>query len=161
MTAKRWIRCWLKRRHWLIRGRPGGSLSLFHAQARPELALDLLVIEPPFPPRKFVVVGAGEKADGDLKASRLAPAAAVIAPCLRPAERLLQKGVRVERLLLRTQTADNHFAPTPDDQSVNNRRVDVLFGKQKVGSLRNRVSVFVAQVADAGEAVVVTHDAGS
>src|SRR5215468_3902212 len=112
-----------------------------NAHARPELALDLLVVQPPFPAHKFVVVPAGEKADCDLKASRLAPAAAVIAAWLRPAERILQKGVRVERRLLRAQTADDHFAPAPDDQSVNNRRVDVIFGQQKVGSLRNRVTV--------------------
>src|SRR4030095_6770660 len=105
---------------------PRGSPHLLNAHARPELALDLLVVQSPLPLHKFVVVAAGEKADGDLKASRFAPAAAVIAPCLRPAERLLQKGVRVERRLLRAQTPDNHFTPALDDQSVNNRRVNVL-----------------------------------
>src|SRR5215831_300111 len=125
-----------------------------NAHARPELALDLLVVQPPFPAHKFVVVPAGEKAYGDLKASRLAPAAAVIAPRLRPAERLLQKGARVERRLLRAQTTYDHFAPAIDDQSVNNRRVDVLFSQQKVGRLRDRVAVLVTQIADAGDAVI-------
>src|SRR6185503_19303594 len=134
----------------------GGSRSgspRLHSHARPEFALNLLLVEPPLPLHKFVVVAAGEKADGDLKASRLAPAAAVIAPCLRPAERLLQKGVRVDRRLLRAQTADDHFAPGIDDQSVNNRRVDVIFSQYKVRRLRDRVAVFVTQVADAGDDV--------
>src|SRR5215510_16402851 len=114
-----------------ITSAPRCSPHFLNAHARPELAFDLLVVEPPLTLHKFVIVAAGEKADGDLKASRLAPAAAVIASCLRPAKRLLQKGVRVERCLLRAQTANDHFAPAPDDQSVNNRRMDVLFGQQK------------------------------
>src|SRR5262249_23582019 len=66
-------------------GFPGRAPHLLTPQARPEPAFALPVVEPPLPLHKFVVVAAGEKADGDLEASRLAPAAAVIAPLLRPA----------------------------------------------------------------------------
>src|SRR5437868_10818622 len=108
---------------------------LFDAQTCPELAFDLFVIKPPLPLHEVVVIGARQKADGNLEAASLSPAAAVKAPHLRSAERLLQERIRIERRLLRTQASDDHFAPVFNNQPVDNSRVDVLFGQQKVRGL--------------------------
>src|SRR5262249_36958253 len=122
-----------------------------------KLLLYQLIVEPPLHADQFVVIDAREKTDRDLEPAGASSSAAIVATGLGRAQCLLEKLIRIQRDFVGPHRSDHHLAVALDDDPVDDRGVNVLFGHQEVRGLRYCVAVFASKKSDTRDRVALAN----